>query len=91
MRLLDIVVWAMPFQVLLLVTNPFVVRFARVQVMPVVNGLGLVGHLAPVFVLVPGFGARGAAWSLVIGHAVQSPVNDPRASLRRLSQVRRAR
>lgn len=69
-ELLAIVVWAMPFAVLMFMTRPFMVKFAPIKVIPIVNGLTAAGYAVPALLLIPTLGARGAAWSFVIGSAV---------------------
>ncbi|MBN2562292.1 MAG: oligosaccharide flippase family protein [Phycisphaerae bacterium] len=71
-KLLDIVVWAVPSNALILLWRPFVIKFYPVQVHPIVNAIALLAHLVPVLLLVPWFGSRGAAWSLVFGYGAQA-------------------
>ncbi|HVP11364.1 MAG TPA: hypothetical protein VMV94_09295 [Phycisphaerae bacterium] len=47
--------------------RPWVVKFSPTRAIPMVNGCVLTGQLLPALILTPLFGARGAAWGLVIG------------------------
>ena len=69
-KLFEIAAWIAPGLVLISFTRPFVVKFAPVHVTPIINGFGLVALLLPAILLVPQFGATGAAWAMVIGAAV---------------------
>lgn len=69
-RLLDILVWAMPFGVLMFLVRPFVIKFAPVQVNPIINTTAMAGQLIPALALIPSFRGPGAAWAVVIGNAV---------------------
>ncbi len=70
-NLLNIVVWAIPFAGLVSLMQPFVVKFAPVKIMPLVNGLTLIGIVVPAVLLIPSFHSAGAAWAIVIGHSIK--------------------
>jgi O-antigen/teichoic acid export membrane protein len=69
-KLLDILVWGVPFTVLMSWARPFVIKFAPVQVNPAINGLAMAGQLVPALLLIPHWGGEGASWASVIGKAV---------------------
>lgn len=70
--LLNIVVWSVPFVVLLHTMRPFGVKFADIKITPLVNCLSLFGTLIPAMILIPRWHAAGAAWSIVAGQMVKS-------------------
>jgi hypothetical protein len=68
--LFDIVAWVLPPVSLAFMVRPMVVKFAPASAIPMVNACVFAGQLIPCLLLVPSFGARGAAWGLVIGGVV---------------------
>jgi len=68
--LLNIVVWAVPFGVLISLMRPFIMKFSDIKIAPLVNILSLIGTLVPAILLVPPLHSVGGAWAIVIGQAV---------------------
>lgn len=68
--LLNIVVWAVPFGVLIALMRPFIMKFSDIKIAPLVNALSLIGTLVPAILLVPPLHSVGGAWAIVIGQAV---------------------
>jgi hypothetical protein len=68
--LFDIVAWTLPTVTLAFMVRPLVVKFAPAIAIPAVNACVLAGQLISCLLLVPWFGARGAAWGMVIGGVV---------------------
>jgi O-antigen/teichoic acid export membrane protein len=70
--LLAIANWAIPLASTAIMIRPLVVKFAPAKSIPVVNACMLAGQLIPCLILVPPYGAAGAAWGMVIGGATHA-------------------
>jgi O-antigen/teichoic acid export membrane protein len=70
--LLKKMVWVLPLEVMISFTKPFVTKFAPIRVIPLLNGVVLLGHLLPSLLLVPRYGLTGVLISYYCGYAIAS-------------------
>ena len=68
--LLRVILWAAPFACLTVLLRPLVIKFGAVWHIPVVNAVGTAAFLLPCLLLIPRHGVHGAAWAILVGHAV---------------------
>ena len=68
--LFGILIWAIPAQNLISLTRPFVIKFAPIQLLPIINAVSVAATLIPAILLIPHYATRGAAQAVAIGSAV---------------------
>jgi hypothetical protein len=69
-KLLGILIWAIPAQTLICFSRPIVIKFAPIRVVPIINGVSMVATLLPAICLIPHYATRGAAMAVVIGSVI---------------------
>jgi O-antigen/teichoic acid export membrane protein len=68
--LVGILLWAIPAQTLICFSQPVVVKFAPIRLVPIINMVSMAATLLPAICLIPGYATRGAAWAIVAGQIV---------------------
>jgi len=68
--LFGILFWAIPAQILISFSQPIVIKFASVRVVPVINLVSMVATLLPAIFLIPAYATRGASWAIVAGQII---------------------
>ncbi len=74
LALLPIVIWMIPAGTLVSIASPFVLKFASVRTIPIINAISFIAAMVPAFILIPTYGASGAAWAIVIGNSVSAVI-----------------
>jgi O-antigen/teichoic acid export membrane protein len=68
--LLGILIWAIPAQILISFSQPIVIKFASVRVVPIINLVSMAATLLPAICLIPAYATRGASWAIVAGQII---------------------
>lgn len=74
LALIPVVVWIIPAGALISIVSPFVLKFASVRTMPIINSISFICTIIPAFVLIPGYKASGAAWAIVMGNSISAVI-----------------
>lgn len=69
-RLFVILLWAIPAQTLISFSQPIVIKFAPVRVVPIINFVSMVATLLPAICLIPAYATKGACWAIVAGQII---------------------
>jgi len=69
-RLLHILICVVAFQTLISLIRPFVIKFASIKIIPIINGASLAIILITAFLLIPSYGTVGAAWAIVVSNLI---------------------
>lgn len=70
LKLFSMLTIAIAGQSVISLVRPFVVKFASIRLLPIINGISMVSSLVATFLLIPKYGATGAAWAIIAGIAV---------------------
>jgi O-antigen/teichoic acid export membrane protein len=68
--LLNILIWIIATESITNISRPFVMKFASIKLVPIINTVTLLATIIPALALISKFGTTGAAWSIIIGSAV---------------------
>ena len=73
-QLLRIVVWMVPAGALISILSPFVMKFASIKTLPIINTITFVATMIPAITLIPAHAAYGASWAIVIGNSISAVI-----------------
>jgi O-antigen/teichoic acid export membrane protein len=65
--LFSILMWSIPSETLTSFTRPFVIKFAPIRLLPIINTVSMTATLLPAICLIPSYATKGAASAIVIG------------------------
>ena len=68
--LFGILVWAIPALTLISFSQPIVIKFAPVRVVPIINFVSMAATLLPAICLIPAYATKGACWAIAAGQII---------------------
>jgi O-antigen/teichoic acid export membrane protein len=70
--LFSILIWSIPSETLSCFARPFVIKFASIRLVPIINAISMTATLLPAICLIPRYSTKGAALAVVIGSITTS-------------------
>ena len=70
LRLLHILNWVVAFQTVISLTRPLVIKFGSIRIIPVINAISAAIMLLSAYLMIPRYGAAGAAWAVAVSNII---------------------